>query len=244
MTIITRLASLAVIFTWMSAARAEDPSVSGALVGGSELNFTLEAGRHQGDAVLAANTPRQSVAGYFGMLRLQAGFLLRVTRFGTEAGLEGSLALGVISSAAYGDSPEFHWAADISMGVVLVPLRLKALGGTAFKLAGGLGSDHDADYLYASARLGFGEDHGGQGFELGYNYRAGDTPVGAPLNEHRFGAMFLFDDADLQLGLSYGFGRTYRYLGSGATRVELADPGTMRKGTYSDLVLSIGYVFD
>jgi len=240
MMIITRLVSLAFVFTWMSVARAED--LSGALVGGSSVNLSFEAGRHQGDAVLTANTSRQPVTGYFGLLRLQAGLLARVTRFGTEVGLEGSFALGAIGGAAYNNTSKYHLVADISLGVVLVPLRIDALGGTALKLAGGFGSDHDADYLYTSIRLGFGEDRGGQGFELGYNYRAGDTPIGAPLNEHRFGARFLFDDADIQLGFSYGFGRTSRYSGSGPTRVELADPGTMRKGTYSDFVFSIGYV--
>lgn len=225
----------------LSAARAEDPDVAGALVGGTYCLLGMDLGLHAGEAALAEGAPRADIEGFFGMARVTAGVLLRVTRFGSEAGLEGTFGLGWIDGAAFGGREESRLSADIAAGVVLVPYRSKLVGGGSFKLAGGFGSDHDVDYLYASGRMGFGETTGAFGLELGYTYRVGDAPSNATLTEHRAQAQLRIDG--FTAGLAWILGESARYKGTGVDAREVFQGGTMRKGEYTDWLVTIGYAW-
>ena len=225
-----------------STARAGEPSTAGALVGGSYCLLGLELGSHSGDATVTEGQPRDEVGGLFGLARVTAGAPLRVSRFGSEAGLEGSFAFGYIAAGAFGGKEEGRWAADISGGVVLVPYRSKLVGGSSFKLGGGFGSDHDVDYLYASGRFGFGEfEDTTFGLEAGYTYRVGDAPSDATLTEHRVDLRMRIDG--FAVGLAWMMGESARYRGTTKPRVEVFQEGTMRKGDYSDWVLTLGYAW-
>lgn len=224
-----------------SPAHADDPETAGALVGGSYCLFGIDLGTHSGEAALAEGGPRREVDGIFGMARITAGVLLRVTRFGSEAGLEGTFGLGWIDGAAFGGKEEARMSADLAAGVVLVPYRSALVGGSSFKLAGGFGSDHDVDYLYASGRLGFGETTGAFGVELAYTYRVGDAPSNATLTEHRAGLGLRLDG--FALGLAWVLGDSARYKGTGPDRREVFQGGTMRKGEYTDWLVTLGYAW-
>lgn len=224
----------------VSAARADD--IAGAMVGGSIGLLSLDLGLHSGTAVLADGVPRTDVSGGFGMIRFKAGMLLRVTRFGSEAGLEGSFGLGWISGAAFGGKEEARVSADLSGGVVVVPLRLDALGGFALKLAGGFGTDHDVDYFYAGARLGFGEAKDADfGLEVAYGYRYGEAPANASMKEHHVTVMARI--SELAFGVTWVLGETAGYRGVSPNRTERFPEGTMRKGDYGDWMLTVGYSF-
>ncbi|MFO0746204.1 MAG: hypothetical protein U1F43_11095 [Myxococcota bacterium] len=101
------LASLAsLIMMAAPAARAEDlVDGDGSLPGAAFGSLGLEIG-HLSTKVAMPNpvTPNLAVpselAGFFGQVRLKGGAFLRVTRFGSEAGLEGSFALGYASGGA------------------------------------------------------------------------------------------------------------------------------------------------
>lgn len=242
-TLTSIVTSLATLFSLSAAnlAHADGPDIEGGMVGGSEGFFAADIGSHSGEAALAAGAPRSDVSGLFGLLKVQGGLLLRVTRFGSEAGLEGSFGLGWNSGGAYGGKEEGRLSCDLSFGILLVPMRAEALGGVAFKLAGGVGTDFDVDYLYASARLGFGEVSDTLGVELGYTYRVGDAPTGATLLEHKIAASVLVTDIDLLLGFAVDFGESTRYTGVAPARSEKFQVDTMRKGDYQDLIFTIGY---
>lgn len=221
-------------------AHADEPSTAGALVGGSYCLLGLELGSHSGEATTTEGQPREDVSGLFGLARVTAGALLRVSRFGSEAGLEGSFAFGYITDGPFGGTEDARWAADISGGVVLVPYRSKLVGGSSFKLGGGFGSDHDVDYLYASGRFGFGElEDTTFGLEAGYTYRVGDAPTGATLQEHRVDLRLRIDG--FAVGLGWMMGESARYRGT--PKVEVFQEGTMRKGDYSDWILTLGYAW-
>ncbi len=225
-------------------ARAEEPDTAGALVGGSYLFFGADIGTHSGDAALANNAPPTEISGPFGMVRVSAGVLLRVTRFKAEAGLEGTFGLGWISGGAYGGEEEGGLSADISGGIVVVPYRSKLVTGAAFKLNAGVGSDHDVDYLYAGARFGFGENDGDIGVEPAYLYRVGDAPTGSTLTEHRIGANIRI--YGFALSVHYLFGESTKYTKTAPAegpRGQRAQPGTMRKGEYSEWLLTLGYAW-
>jgi|GEM_PF-2030691 len=239
--IVTSLATLFSFTTSDLALASDGPDIEGGLVGGSEGFLALDIGSHSGKAALATGAPRSEVSGLYGMLKLQAGLLLRVTRFGSEAGLEGAIGLGWITSGAYGGKEEGGLAADLSFGILLVPVRAEALGGVALKLAGGVGTDYDVDYLYASARLGLGEASDTAGLELNYTYRVGDAPTGATLTEHHLGAMVLVSDIDLAFGFALQLGESSRYTGVAPARSEKFQGGTMRKGDYQDFIFTIAY---
>jgi len=231
----------------LSVARADEPETVGALVGGSYCLFGVDLGLHSGEAALAEGAPRADVEGLYGMVRVTAGALLRVTRFGSEAGLEGTFGLGWIDGAAFGGREEARLSADIAAGVVVVPYRSALVGGSSFKLAAGFGSDHDVDYLYASGRMGFGETSGDFGLELAYTYRVGDAPTGATLTEHRAAAQVRM--GGFTVGVAGLFGESARYQGvapappAPTDRAELFQEGTMRKGEYTDWQVTLGYAW-
>lgn len=224
-----------------AAQAADEPETPGALVGASFVVLGLDLGLHSGDAALANAAPPTKVEGAFGMIRVNAGVLLRVTRFGAEAGLEGSFGLGWIGGGAYGGKEEGGLSADLSAGVVVVPLRTTSLSGAAFKMFAGVGSDHDVDYLYAGARLGFGENDGDFGVEPAYTYRVGDAPTGATLTEHRLAANLRI--AGFALSVSYLFGESKRFLSGKPANGQRFQEGTLRKGDYTEWLLSLGYAW-
>lgn len=228
-----------------TAAHADEPDTAGALVGASYLTFGVDIGTHSGDAALGDNQRPTEISGAFGMVRVNAGVLLRVTRFKAEAGLEGSFGMGWISGGAYGGEEEGGLSADISGGIVVVPYRSKLVTGAAFKLSAGVGSDHDVDYLYAGARFGFGENDGDFGVEPAYLYRVGDAPTNSTLLEHRIGANFRI--YGFALSVHYVFGESIRYTNTvpeiGQPRGQRAQPGTMRKGEYNEWLITLGYAW-
>lgn len=228
-----------------TAAHADEPDTAGALVGASYLTLGVDIGSHSGEAALGNNQPPADISGAFGMVRVNAGVLLRVTRFKAEAGLEGSFGMGWISGGAYGGEEEGGLSADISGGIVVVPYRSKLVTGAAFKLSAGVGSDHDVDYLYAGARFGFGENDGDIGVEPAYLYRVGDAPTGSTLTEHRIGANLRI--YGFALSVFYLFGESTKYTNvvpeEGQPRGQRAQPGTMRKGDYSEWLITLGYAW-
>lgn len=222
-------------------AHADDSDTAGAMVGGSYFIFGADLGLHDGKAALAHGAERTAVDGFFGMLRMSTGLLMRVTRFGAEAGLEGTLGLGWISAGAFGGSEKAGLSADLAGGVVVVPYRSALVGGSAFKLAAGFGTDHDVDYLYASGRLGFGENTGAFGVELGYTYRVGDAPTGATLTEHKLAAFIRIDG--FALGAAWLGGDSARYRGTGESRAERFQERTLRKGEYTNWLFTLGWSY-
>ena len=251
------LSAIALAATWplTPPARADDledgdlkeSGTAGALVGASALLFGVDFVSHSGTAVVQGQTaqaPPADVSGSFGLVRLTGGGLLRVTRFGSEAGIEGSMALGWSGDSAYGGAEKGGLIADISFGVVVVPFRAFSLGGFALKLNAGIGSDHDVDYLYAGARLGFGEESDDFGVEPAYLYRVGDGPGGITLTEHRIGLNARLWGLTLGLHLLFGEAIGYKKADAPNTPARQAfQGGTIRKGDYSDILFTLGYAW-
>jgi len=216
---------------------------TGSLAGSAFARLGVDLGSHSADAFVSLAdggdpSGQTSLSGFFGQARATFGGLLRVTRFGTEVGLEGTFALGYASAAAVAPKRGGIFMVDLSGGVVAALFRLDALGGIALKVVGGIGMDQDAHYLYAGGRLAFFETAGDVAFELGYLYRVGDTyGENVMLQDSRISADFVIRDLGLTLGAQYWFGSA-PYVVAGQEKRQVDQ---LFKGDYSSIVFTAAY---
>lgn len=222
-------------------AHADDET--GSLTGSSFARVGVDLGSHRAEAYVpvadgGALIGRTEMSGFFGQVRSTFGGLLRVTRFGTEVGLEGTFALGYAGGSAISPKSGGNFMFDMSGGVIAALFRLDAMGGIALKGLGGIGVDMDSAYLYAGGRLAFFETEGALAFELGYVYRVGDTHgEDVMLQDHRLSADFLIRDINLSIGAQYWFGEATRYVAG----KEALQRDQLFKGDYSTMVFTIAY---
>lgn len=231
-----------------STSHADDET--GSLVGSSFVRFGADLGSHSGEAfvdaaeggTLAGDT---ELSGFYGAARVTMGGLLRVTRFGTEVGLEGTCAMGYIGGGAITPKSGGIFFFDLSGGVVAALARLEMLGGFALKGFGGIGMDMDMHYLYAGGRLAFGETSDSLGLELGYTYRVGDSyGENVQIADHRFAADVLIRDANLTVGAALWLGSSHGdYTGTGIGRSENMQVDQLYKGDYTTIVVSVAYTW-
>lgn len=249
----------ALALTAMTAtARAEDlDDGTGSLPGGAFAAVGLDLGFFSGEAVLPRTNPAPQEAptgvtelsGIFGTARVKAGGYLRVTRFGSEVGLEGTFGIGLAGAGAIDPAGDSNLMIDMSGGINAALFRLEA-GHLALKLAAGIGLDQDSEFLYAGGRVSL-DPSPTLGVEAAYTYHLGDTAgEDATWKDHAIGATVVLKSLGIGIGAEYRIGSAHKYAAASGSpspgvpatpAIELPQKDQLWKGDYSAFVINVSY---